>query len=477
MNNTPKRTKIVATLGPATSTKEQIKEIINAGANMVRINTSHASVDDHRETVKTVREAAQELNVFLPVLIDLQGPKIRIGNIKENIDLKMDDVVTIAHATEQTDGIIPVDYDGIANDVHEGSKILIDDGKIQLEVLKSEDNKVTAKVVNPGTLKPRKGLNIPGTTASLSAVTAQDIEYIRFAIEIDADYIALSFVREAEDIMLAKRHITNFDGNIPVIAKIEKPQAVDNIESILDAADGIMVARGDLGIEISPEKVPIVQKRIINLANQQSKVVIVATQMLETMIEQPIPTRAEASDVANAIIDGADAVMLSGETSVGHFAKGAVQMMSSIAHDVENSPFCPYNANITINAKFETTPQAIVASAAKLADDVHAKMLLIFTHSGYTPRFLSKLRPRMPIIAVSDSIKTCRKLSLLWNITSAYRNWDINFDEDLLQRLDDFLLSNTCLETGDRIIIVGSLPKLISGRTNFTRVHRIGKAK
>lgn len=474
MKTKTKRTKIVVTLGPATSTVDSIKELISSGANMVRINTSHASMEEHEQTINNVRKAAEELKAFVPILVDLQGPKIRVGKLLNEVCLCVDDIITLSPSeSDFENNVFPVDYDGIANDVNMGSIILIDDGKIQLEVLETIGQNVRAKVINAGVLKSRKGINIPGTTASLCAVTERDVEFIKFAVEMKADYIALSFVRDAGDIILAKKYIDDFDGEIPVIAKIEKPQAVENIESIVRIADGVMIARGDLGIEISPEKVPIVQKKIIKLANKFSKVVIVATQMLETMIEQPIPTRAEASDVANAIIDTADAVMLSGETSVGNFAQGAVSMMTSIAYDVEHSDFCPYNVHSEINDEYELTPQAIVASAVKLAYDVHAKMILSFTHTGYSTRFLSKLRPQMPIMVISDSKKSCRKLNLYWNLFPYYKDWDRPFNQSLLDDLDKFLKTKTDLVAGDRIIITGSLPMLISGRTNFLRVHKI----
>ena len=469
-----KKTKIVVTLGPATSTVDKIKELISAGANMVRINTSHASMAEHEKTIQNVRKAADELKAFVPILIDLQGPKIRVKNLPNEICLNEGDLVTLAPNEEDIENnIIPVDYAGIAGDVSVGSIILIDDGKLQLKVTEVCTPNVKAQVINGGILKSRKGINIPGTTASLCAVTERDIEFIKFAVEMKADYIALSFVRDKSDVELAKKYIDDFDGEIPVIAKIEKPQAVENIKSIIEVADGIMVARGDLGIEISPENVPIVQKKVIQLANEYSKVVIVATQMLETMIEQPIPTRAEASDVANAIIDKADAVMLSGETSVGHYAQGAVAMMTSIAYDVEHSDFCPYDVHTGINPDYELTPQAIVASAVKLAYDVNAKMILAFTHTGYSTRFLSKLRPEMPIMVISDSKKTCRKLNLYWNLFPYYKDWDRPFNQSLLDDLDKFLKAKTDLVAGDRIIITGSLPMLISGRTNFLRVHKL----
>ena len=473
MDETIQRTKIVATLGPACSTYEDIQGLIEAGATMFRLNTSHGNIQDHKSRLDTIRKASIDMGKFTPILVDLQGPKIRIGVLKEEIKLDMDDKIVLSPSVKGED-IIPVDYAGLANDVHPGDMVLIDDGKIELIVEEVKDDKVYAKVANPGILKSRKGLNIPGSTSSLDAVTERDIKFIEFAVENNADYVALSFVRQKEDILTAKKYLHELGSEIPVIAKIEKPQAVDNMSEIISVSDGVMVARGDLGIEISPEKVPIVQKRIINEATKQRKVVIVATQMLETMIEQPIPTRAEASDVANAILDGTDAIMLSGETSVGKFPKEAVKMMSMIANNVENSDFCKYNIDLPLNPTFQKTRQAVVNAAVKMAQDVNAKALVSFTHTGYTPKLLSKLRPKVPIIVISDSPATCRRLNLYWNIISFHRDWDRVLNRSFLIELDNFFFENTNFKRDDYVILTGSIPKLITGKTNFLRVHRIG---
>lgn len=473
MDETIQRTKIVATLGPACSTYEDIQGLIEAGATMFRLNTSHGDIQDHKSRLDTIRKASIDMGKFTPILVDLQGPKIRIGVLKEEIKLEMDDKIVLSPSVKGED-IIPVDYAGLANDVNPGDMVLIDDGKIELIVEEVKDDKVYARVANPGILKSRKGLNIPGSTSSLDAVTERDIKFIEFAVENNADYVALSFVREKEDILTAKKYLHELGSEIPVIAKIEKPQAVDNMSEIISVSDGVMVARGDLGIEISPEKVPIVQKRIINEATKQRKVVIVATQMLETMIEQPIPTRAEASDVANAILDGTDAIMLSGETSVGKFPKEAVKMMSMIANNVENSDFCRYNIDLPLNPNFQKTRQAVVNAAVKMAQDVNAKALVSFTHTGYTPKLLSKLRPKVPIIVISDSPATCRRLNLYWNIISFHKDWDRVLNRSFLIELDNFFFENTNLKRDDYVILTGSIPKLITGKTNFLRVHRIG---
>ncbi len=469
------KTKIVATLGPATSSYEMISQLVDAGASMFRLNTSHGSEEGHAANIEIIRKISKESGKFIPILVDLQGPKIRVGNIKEPVEIKEGQEIVL-EATDDINNpaIIPVDYEGIADDVKPGDKVLLDDGNVGLQVIEVKNHQVHAKVLYGHVIKPRKGINLPGSTASLSAVTERDVEFIRFAVEYDADYVALSFVREARDIELAKKYIKDFGGNIPVIAKIEKPQAVEKLEEILKVADGIMVARGDLGIEMSPEEVPIVQKFIVDQTIRERKVCIVATQMLESMIENPIPTRAEASDVANAILDGTDAIMLSGETAMGKHPVDAVRMMRKIASNVEECNFCLSNLDLEMNDKYELSPQAISNAAVKMAEDLHAKAIMAFTHTGYTPKLLSKLRPTVPIIAISDMESTCRRLSLYWDIFADYKEWDTVLDADLLEKIDEYILSHTDFKKGERIIIIGSIPKLITGRTNFIRVHRIG---
>ena len=474
-NNYSKRTKIVATIGPAVDTKEAIEELIKSGANVFRLNTSHGTMQDHREKFNFIREVARKLDIYCAIMIDLQGPKIRVGNLLNEINLENGQEVIFQHMTNQQDkDIIPVDYEGIAKDVQKDSKILLDDGKLAVRVNKVEGNKVYATVTNGGILKSRKGLNIPGSTASLAAVTDKDIEYIKFATEMKADFIALSFVRKKEDVLLAKKYINDFNANIPVIAKLEKPEAIDNLKEIISAADCIMVARGDLGIELSPVEVPICQKLIISECNKQKKPVIVATQMLESMIYEPIPTRAEVSDVANAIIDGADAVMLSGETSVGKFAIQAVKTMAQIAQHTENSVFYEFDKDFEMSEDLALTRQAIVFGADKMLKYVNAKAVLSFSHFGYSTRLMSKLKPSVPIILVSDLEETCRKMSLAWGVYPFHKKWDNVLTGDLLLKIDEFLTNEAGLKNGEYVVITGSAPNLITGRTNFVRVHKIG---
>ena len=469
------KTKIVATLGPATSSYEMIKKLTLAGASMFRLNSSHGTIEGHLENIKNIRRVSDELGLYIPFMIDLQGPKIRVGNIPAPMSINSGDrIVLKAGEYEEGSDYIPVDYDGIADDVKTGDKILLDDGKVGLCVCEVRDNKVYTEVLYGEEIKPRKGINLPGSTASLDAVTKRDKEFIKFAVENNADYIAQSFVREASDVIIAKKIIKAAGGDIPVIAKIEKPQAVKNLDEIIYEADGIMVARGDLGIEMSPAEVPIIQKVIIDKTIKQRRVCIVATQMLESMIEEPIPTRAEASDIANAIMDGTDAVMLSGETAMGKYPVEAVAMMREIANNTENCQFCLSNLILDINEHYELSPQAIANAAVKMAQDLHAKAILAFSHTGYTPKLLAKLRPQVPVIAISDMEKTCRKLNLYWGITPSHKEWDAVLDTNILKEIDKYIFENTSFKKDERIIIIGSIPKLITGRTNFIRVHRIG---
>ena len=469
-----KRTKIVATIGPAVDSEEKIEKLIKAGVNVFRLNTSHETMEVHNKRFDLIRQVCAKLRTYCSIMIDLQGPKIRVGNLEQPINLEKNQEVIFSHQENLEEGVIPVDYKGIAQDVKKGSKILLDDGKIQAIVEKVENDKVYAKITHGGLLKSRKGLNIPGSTNSLEAVTKKDVEYIKFAVDKKADYIALSFVRQKEDVLLAKKYINDYGADILVISKMEKPQAIENLESIINVSDCIMVARGDLGIELSAVEVPICQKRIIKECNKQKKPVIVATQMLESMIDEPIPTRAESSDVANAILDGADAVMLSGETSVGKYAIEAVETMAHIAKNTENSPFYKFDNDFEMFDETTITRQAIAFGADRMIKHVKAKALLSFSHSGNSTRLMSRLRPSVPIIMVSDSEATCKKMALCWGVYPFLKNWDDVLNQDILINIDNFLINEIGLNCGDYVIITGSAPRLITSKTNFIRVHKIG---
>jgi len=413
-------TKIVSTLGPATANEKMIRKLYRAGVTMFRLNSSHGDVPTHSKTLSIIRQIEKEENAIIPVLLDLQGPKIRIGELEEPIAIKVDEILKFKHTKEYKNGIIPVDYKGIANDVKAGEKILIDDGKIQLIVQKSEGDIVYAKSLTSGEIKPRKGLNIPGSTGSVEILTKRDLEFVDFALHNDIDYLGLSFVRDREDVLKLREILNKNHSNLRIISKIEKPQAVENIDEIIEVSDGIMVARGDLGIEIETHKVPIVQKTIIKKANIKRKPVIVATQMLESMIDNPIPTRAETSDVANAIIDGADAVMLSGETTVGKYPVETVSLMRKIAEDIDNSAFVRKNCFVSQFQPGQNKSE--IAIALSIADIVKfmpkIKGIVALTATGYTPALISECRPSVPLYAPCHDLKACRCISLYRDVIS-----------------------------------------------------------
>lgn len=470
------KTKIVVTLGPSSSDSETIEKLVNAGASMFRINTSHGSKEEHAQKIQIIKELNKKLQKNIAILIDLQGPKIRVGQLSEPIKIEKGQEIILQHLEEQKEGVVPVDYKGIASDVTVGEKILLDDGKVGLKVKKIQDGKVYTLVEHGTLIKARKGINIPSAQTSLEAVTPRDKEYIKFALEQDADYIALSFVRRAEDIKCARYYTKAYgDKEIPIIAKIEKPQAVENLEEIIKEADGIMVARGDLGIEMSPQEVPIAQKKIIKLTNMHKKPCIVATQMLESMMEEPIPTRAEASDVANAIYDGADAVMLSGESAAGKYPIQAVEMMALISRTVEESQFLKKNLDADLITELNPVSQAISSSAVNIAKKLNAKAILIFSTKGYTPPIISKLKPSAPIIVVTGSEQVARRLNIFWDINSFVANECTNvMDECMMKKIDDILVNRAGFKMGDKIVIVSSLPKMMTRTINTIRVHNIG---
>lgn len=473
-------TKIVATLGPASSTKEKIKELYYAGVTMFRLNSSHGDVAMHEQNLNYIREIEKEEHTLIPVLLDLQGPKIRIGTLPESIEIKKGQILKFRHQSEITGDILPVDYKGIAKDVNTGEMIMVDDGKIQLEVQGVEDDVVITKVLTDGLLKQRKGINIPGSQGSLEVLTERDKTFVEFAAKHDIDYLGLSFVREASDVV-ELRNLLKQHGNetAKIISKIEKPQAVNNIDSIIEVSDGIMVARGDLGIEISNEKVPIVQKTIIRKANTKRKVVIVATQMLDSMIENPIPTRAETSDVANAILDGTDAIMLSGETAAGAYPVEAVAMMKKIADNVESSSFMRKNKfpRKMIEEEKDSQAMAIGMSIADMSKKMNIKAVVALTGSGFTASFLAEGKLNVPIFACCPKKTTCRHIKLYRGVYPNVFDFEGRIDKESLKKLDDYLISHMHLVEGNKVLITGSVPELLVGGTNFIKIHEIGANK
>jgi len=467
-------TKIIATIGPTTDTKEKIRALAKAGVTMFRLNSSHENEAVHLRRLNYIREIEKELGYPIPTLLDLQGPKIRVGILEEPIELVKDSIVKFRNQENYTDGIIPVDYAGIAKDVTIGEKIMLDDGKLVLEVTGAVGDVISAKVLCGGLLKQRKGINIPGSQGSLNVLSPRDIEFVEFAITNEIDYLGLSFVRDGKDVMELRELIKKHNGKIKIISKIEKPQALKNIDEIITKSSGIMVARGDLGIEISPQKVPIVQKEIIQKANAQRKVVIVATQMLESMIEQPIPTRAEASDVANAILDGTDAIMLSGETAAGKYPIEAVKMMVSIARNVENSKIMKHNfyEQDLINACKDDSI-AICTAIVDMVKSINVKAIVALTASGYTPKLLSKAKPSVPIFSFCPSYRNTRRMMLYSDVYPIEMELAEGINQQTLDVLDKCLIERFNFKSGDKVIFTGSLPDLLVGKTNFIKLHEI----
>ena len=469
-----RRAKIVSTLGPATSDYETVKEIIEAGVDVARLNLSHGDYSVHEANYVNVRRAAEELGKPVAILVDLQGPKIRLARFADGPhDLAVGDIFTIT--TEDVPGskeICGTTFKGLPQDVKPGDPLLIDDGRVRLRVLDTDGVRVRTEVVVPGTVSNNKGINLPGVAVNVTALSEKDEADLRWAIRQGADLIALSFVRNASDVVRAHEIMDEEGKRLPVIAKVEKPQAVDALEEIIDAFDSIMVARGDLGVELPLEAVPIVQKRAVELSRRMAKPVIVATQMLESMISSPIPTRAETSDVANAVLDGADAVMLSGETSVGEYPVQTVRTMARIVESTEDHGL---ERIAPLGTKPRTLGGAITLAAVEIAEFTEASYLCVFTESGDSARRMSRLRHGLPIIAFTPNEATRRRMALTWGVRSFLVERKTHTDE-LFSQVDDVLLENGLAAPGDRVIVTAGSPPGIEGSTNDLRVHRVGDA-
>lgn len=471
----PNKTKIVATIGPASNNKKTLQELILAGMNVARINFSHGSYDEHAKVIKTIRSLSKKLNKPVALLADLQGPKIRTGLLTDGkpVTLKTGGVVKITSKNVPgTEAVIATGYKHLPHDVQKGDTILIDDGLIQLRVLAKNRDTVFCAIVNGGILKEHKGINLPGVRISVPSLTEKDKKDCTFCINAGMDYIALSFVRTVRDILHLKALIANNRADIPVIAKIEKPEAVQNIDSILAIADGVMVARGDLGVEMHPEQVPTIQKLIISKALAANKPVITATQMLESMIYNPVPTRAEASDVANAIFDGTDAIMLSAETATGTYPVQAVQTMAKIAQQAESSPFMKYNLTWGKNPQ-EIIAHAIAESAVYASHTVDAKAIVVFSQTGKTSRLISRQRPSKPLYCLTPFQGNYNRLSLVWGIHPLLIR-SVCDTKKLIGEGEKEIVEKGVVQKDDLIVIVTGLA-LKSGSTNLIKIHRIGK--
>jgi pyruvate kinase len=469
-----RRAKIVCTLGPAVESVEKVAELIDAGMNMARLNLSHGGHDEHQKRLDLVRAAAKKANKAVAILVDLQGPKIRLGRFSSGPhELLRGDTFTIT--TDDIAGTkekVGTTYKGLPGDCKAGDTIMIDDGKVSVQVVQVKGNDVITKVIQPGMVSNNKGINLPGVAVSLPALSEKDIADLRWGLKAGADFIALSFVRNAADIKDVHKIMEEVGIKVPVIAKIEKPQAVENLQEIVDAFDGIMVARGDLGVELPIEDVPMVQKRCITMARESAKPVIVATQMLDSMISNSQPTRAEATDCANAVLDGADALMLSGETSVGDFPIDSVKIMARI---IERTEDVALDQIPPLKHSPATKAGAITKAATEVGLTVGAKYLVAFTQSGDSARRMSRLRSPIPMLALTPEIGTYNRLALSWGVESLLTS-TVNHTDEMVMQVDSILIESKRVKIGDLVLIVAGSPPGIPGSINAMRVHKIGDA-
>ncbi|CAL9395076.1 Pyruvate kinase [Streptomyces sp. enrichment culture] len=470
-----RRSKIVCTLGPAVDSYEQLKALIDAGMNVARFNFSHGSHQEHEERYHRVRKASEDTGVAVGVLADLQGPKIRLETFADGpVELERGDEFTIT--TEDVPGdktICGTTYKGLPGDVAKGETILINDGNVSLQVLEVDGPRVRTIVIEGGVISDHKGINLPGIAVNVPALSEKDIEDLEFALRLGVDMVALSFVRDADDVRDVHEVMDRVGRRVPVIAKVEKPQAVENMEAVVLAFDAVMVARGDLAVEYPLEKVPLVQKRLIEMCRRNAKPVIVATQMMESMITNSRPTRAEASDVANAILDGADAVMLSAESSVGRYPIETVKTMSKIAIAAEEQLLARGLQPLVPGKKPRTQGGSVARAACEMADFLDGKSLVAFTKSGDTARRLSRYRAAQPILAFTTEPSTRNQLTLTWGVETYVVPW-VSHTDEMVELVDAELLKLNRYHRGDTMIITAGSPPGVAGSTNMVRVHHLG---
>ena len=464
-------TKIVCTLGPATATRDALRSLVEAGLNVARINFSHGTHEQHAATIRLVREVAQELNKPVAILGDLQGPRIRIGNLDADLDMRNGEEVVFAPEEVARANEIPVTYERLADDLHVGERILVNDGLLEFVVMDVKKPRVTARVLHGGPMKSHKGMNFPGVSVSAPSITDKDRADAAFAIEQDLEYLALSFVRRASDVDELRRMLPK---GMLIVSKIEKDSALEGIESIVRASDGVMVARGDLGVELPFEQVPLAQKQIISIANHVGRPVITATQMLESMVSNPRPTRAEASDVANAILDGTDAVMLSAETASGKYPRLAVEAMTRIISEIEK------RANGTRPRRDERHPRgsamstefAIAAASSAAVRMLGAPALIVFTKSGFSARIVASQRPDIPILVLTDQPRTYRQLALVWGVIPELVPHCSSYDE-MVRLAREVVLRRRLAKAGDRVVVTAGVPFDVPGTTNTLKVETV----
>jgi pyruvate kinase len=475
----PRRTKIVCTLGPAAASREAIRALIGAGMDVARLNFSHGTHDDHRRAMELVREEAKEAGRTVPLLQDLQGPKIRVGDVRDGgVPLQRGQTLrlTAEPVNGASDGRVHVSYPPLTEEVVQGGRILLDDGRIELRVEDVDGADVVTEVVVGGVLRSKKGVNLPLIRSSRPSLTEKDLADLAFGLDHDVDFVALSFVRSGEDVAALQRQVAERGKEVAVVAKIEKPEAVADFEAVLARADAVMVARGDLGIEIPMQEVPVVQKRLIRRCLERATPVITATQMLESMMENPRPTRAEASDVANAVLDGSDALMLSGETAAGKYPVRAVEVMAEIICSVERhrEALGGHEAPSEVHAPEARTTQAISFTAVRLAGEVEARAICCLTHSGATARAIARHRPDVPIYAFTDAPRVVGRLGLAWG-TEAFAIPFQRHTDGGIQAVHEGLLSRGLAARGERVVITAGLPLPTKGLTNMVHVSTVGE--
>ncbi|MEW6574205.1 MAG: pyruvate kinase [Bacillota bacterium] len=470
-----RHTKIVCTIGPASENPAVIEGMLKAGMNVARVNMSHGTQEEHSRRIRLLRSVAGRLGKNLGILIDIRGPRIRLGEFEAGpLQLEAgEEVELIPENVAGTRRRIPINYKGLVRDVRPGNLILMADGLVSLRVLDATDKGVLCRVETGGEVAARKGVNLPGIKVNLPSLTEKDINDIRFAVAENVDFIALSFVRKTEDVLTARRLLEEADADIGIIAKIENWEGLENLSNILKVVDGVMVARGDLGLEIPTEEVPLAQKRIIEEANAAGKPVITATQMLESMVHNTRPTRAEASDVANAIFDGTDAVMLSGETAIGRYPVEAVAVMSKIAARTEESlPFGEILNRRKASSR-HTVTDAISFATCATAQDLGAAAIITATQTGYTARMVAKYRPRAPIVAVTPHLKAAMRLSIVWGVLPLLIR-RIESTDQMIQEAVEAAISAGYINSGDLVVITAGVPVGVHGTTNLLKVHTVG---
>jgi pyruvate kinase len=478
-NLIPRFAKIVATIGPASQDEVMISHLIQAGMNVARLNFSHGTHDDHSIVYQRLRETSRRLQKPVTIIQDLQGPKIRTGELENGqVELKPGQkFILTSKKVLGNDQIVSVDFVDLPRSVRKGGRILLDDGNLELAVTNIEEHQVETRVVLGGILKPHKGVNLPGANLDIPSLTEKDLEDLAFGIKLGVDAVAISFVRSPKDISGVKHAISRLsqeNRTIPVIAKLERPEALDNLEKILEIADGVMVARGDLGVEMPAESVPIAQKRIIETANQYGKVVITATQMLDSMINNPRPTRAEASDVANAIFDGTDAVMLSGETAAGKYPIQTVEVMNAIICKAESHMAEWGNCRTVPSKNIDSDDTYFMTQAAReLAHDRNVAAIAVFTKSGRTARMMSKTRPEVPILAFTPEPDTYQRLSLYWGVVPRLVP-HVNTIEEMLAAVENNMLATTPIQPKQQIVLICGFPVHAVRPTNMALLHTVG---